>query len=118
MQNPALLQPFLTQLGQTNPQLLQMISRNQEAFVQLLQGESGGDFDPAALGTGGEGGPQYIEVSESDRAAIDRLVGLGFHRDVVLQAFLACDRNEELAANYLLEHGFDEDDGFPDTPQS
>lgn len=44
-QNPMLLQPILSQLAQTNPQMFQLISQNQEAFLKLLLeggGEGGG----------------------------------------------------------------------------
>ncbi|KAK4054270.1 UV excision repair protein rad23 [Microbotryomycetes sp. JL201] len=117
-QNPALLQPFLQQLGQSNPELLQMIERNQHEFVRFLQGGAEGDDDDGDMGDlmdqfgeGGEGGgEQYIQVTEEEKAAIDRLVAMGFERALVIQAYIACDRNEELAANYLLEHGFDFDD--------
>lgn len=40
-QNPMLLQAVLSQLAQTNPQLFQLISQNQEAFLKLLT--EGGD---------------------------------------------------------------------------
>lgn len=129
-QNPALLQPFLQQLAQSNPELLtvrllfspslylrpgadtyldaQLIERNQAEFVQYLQ-EGSEDADMGdlleQLGAGGEDGDeapdgsQYIQVTEEEQAAIERLVGMGFERNMAIQAFIACDRNEELAAN-------------------
>ncbi|CAG8635435.1 10122_t:CDS:2, partial [Paraglomus occultum] len=101
-QNPALLPALLQQIGQANPQLLQLINSNQDMFMQLLQ-ESGGET------TGGGPQPQYVQVTQEEKAAIDRLEALGFDRMRAIEAFLACDRNEELAANYLFDHGNDED---------
>ena len=35
---------------------------------------------------------------------------MGFEKSKAAEAFFACDKDENLAANYLLEHGFDDED--------
>ncbi|KAG0200414.1 hypothetical protein BGX28_006515 [Mortierella sp. GBA30] len=99
--NPDLLQPLLIQLGQSNPQMLQLINQNQQAFLQLLnEGNEGDD--------GHAGGDARIYVTQEEQEAIQRLENLGFDHRTVVEAFLACDRDEQMAANYLFDHGHDD----------
>ncbi|RMZ90772.1 hypothetical protein DV736_g2010, partial [Chaetothyriales sp. CBS 134916] len=109
-QNPAMLEPILQQVAEGNPQLAQMIGQNQEQFLQLLAEDTGGN----AIGGMGDTGPLPpgavpISVTEEERDAIERLCRLGFSRDQVIQAYFACDKNEELAANFLFEQPDDDD---------
>jgi UV excision repair protein RAD23 len=115
--NPSILQPMLQELGKQNPGLLQLINSNQEEFLRMIN-EPAGEGEEAQMaarlaqelgGMGGGGGPVQIPLTEQEREAVERLMQLGFDQMTVVQAFLACDKNEELAANYLLEHGMDED---------
>ncbi|KAG0286182.1 hypothetical protein BGZ98_005176, partial [Dissophora globulifera] len=100
--NPDLLQPLLIQLGQSNPQMLQLINQNQQAFLQLLNEGYDGEEGPAPPGS------NHIYVTPAEQEAIMRLEALGFDRHSAVEAYLACDRDEEMAANYLLEHGHDD----------
>ncbi|MCO5605131.1 hypothetical protein L7F22_059311 [Adiantum nelumboides] len=101
--NPQILQPMLQELGKQNPQLFRLINDNQTEFLRLINeaGAEGGEED--ILGQIAEAMPQSINVTPEEREAIERLEALGFDRARVIEAFLACDRNELLAANYLLE---------------
>ncbi|KAJ2851970.1 UV excision repair protein rad23 [Coemansia brasiliensis] len=115
-ENPQMLTQVLTQLAQTQPQLMQLIGQNEEEFMgMLLEGMSEEEIAAISMNSGlgmmdedGEGGPQYIQVSQEEKDAIDRLEGLGFSREIVIQAYFACDKNEELAANYLFDHGHED----------
>jgi len=104
-QNPALLQYLIQQLGSQNPSIAQMLAENPEAVLQHLGIEPGdGDGD----GTPIPPGAQVVSVTEEERAAIQRLEALGFPRQDAAEAYFACDKNEELAANYLFESFYDE----------
>ncbi|KAK6502549.1 hypothetical protein TWF506_003129 [Arthrobotrys conoides] len=99
-EHPQMLEPILQQVGQANPQLAQLISTNPEGFLRLL----GEGIDEEDLAGAAPGGGLAIHVTEEERDAIERLCQLGFERDVVIQAYFACDKNEEMAANFLFEN--------------
>lgn len=106
---PQLLPMLLQNLAQTNPELLEAIQQNPQAFMQMLgvqgQGAAAGGAGGAGA-AGGQGGPRQhvIQVTEAEQTSIMNLINLGFDRHRALEAYLICDRNEEAAANYLFEH--------------
>ena len=42
-------------------------------------------------------------LPEEDEQAVQRLAALGFAREQAAEAYLACERNEMLAANFLMD---------------
>ncbi|KAM6228524.1 UV excision repair protein RAD23 homolog B-like isoform 3-T3 [Spheniscus humboldti] len=123
-QNPSLLPALLQQIGRENPQLLQQISQHQEHFIQMLNepvqessqggegggsGGGGGGSDTEGVSEAGNGHMNYIQVTPQEKEAIERLKALGFPEGLVIQAYFACEKNENLAANFLLQQNFDED---------
>jgi len=105
--HPETLPQLLQEIGRTNPQLLQLISTNQEDFIRLLNEPEGEGGEGAGDGTGGDvsrspSGGFQIQVTTEEKAAIDRIVSMGFPESEVIQAFFACDKNEQLAIELLL----------------
>lgn len=105
--DPGFFQTFMSQLATTQPQLHQAISSNPQAFLQLLLGGGSG-------GAGGDMGPDNdppgtIRVTQEEKDAIERLAALGFPKHRAIEAYFACDKNEEWAANYLFENGMVDD---------
>ncbi|XP_045445506.1 UV excision repair protein RAD23 homolog A [Melitaea cinxia] len=122
-QNPNLLNTVLQQIGQTNPALLQAISQHQQAFVRMLNEPVNTPPTAAAAAAAAAAAiapdeisvenqpPQsqnVIQISPQDKEAIERLKALGFPEHMVIQAYFACEKNENLAANFLLSQNFDD----------
>jgi len=127
--NPDMLEQVLTQLP---PQILNVISNNQEEFLRLLTedppaGAAGGAGAGAAGGAGGAAprpqvpagaqgapGPQRtFNLSPEDQAIINNLVDMGFDKNRVTEAYLLFEKDADMTANYLLNHGWDD---LPNNP--
>lgn len=64
--NPALLQPLLQQLGQSNPELLRSINADPNGFLQaLLEGADDEEGAPP--------GSSMVQVTQEEKDAIDRV---------------------------------------------
>ncbi|POM74116.1 UV excision repair protein RAD23 [Phytophthora palmivora] len=98
------------QMGMTPEQLRglsQMLSNLPPGAMEQMMASMGGGGGLEGLGGGagaGAGGHR-IMLSEEEAAAVDRLCEMGFERTDVIQAYLACDKNEALAANFLMDSG-------------
>jgi UV excision repair protein RAD23 len=96
------------QLRTTAQMIGQMPPEQLQQFMMQAMGGGGaeGMMGGGGQGGGGEGGQQVLRLTEEEMAAVDRLTEMGFDRSEAAQAFLACDKNEALAANLLMDGGF------------
>eukprot|EP00816_Leptocylindrus_hargravesii_P005043 CAMPEP_0196808238 /NCGR_PEP_ID=MMETSP1362-20130617/8231_1 /TAXON_ID=163516 /ORGANISM="Leptocylindrus danicus, Strain CCMP1856" /LENGTH=459 /DNA_ID=CAMNT_0042182503 /DNA_START=83 /DNA_END=1462 /DNA_ORIENTATION=- len=70
----------------------------QHMMQAMQQGGMGG------MGGGaGMPGQHVVRLTDEEMASVDRLTEMGFDRTEAVQAFLACDKNEALAANLLMD---------------
>lgn len=116
---PERIYTLLNTLKSKNPALLNRIKEREEDFKQLLVSPVNQEdidnfkFFEQEIGNIPRGGQRRIEIplSQEEREAINRLKELGFSESDAIQAYIACDKNEELAANYLFEQKqFDENE--------
>lgn len=101
-QNPQAVIPQIAALiQQNNPQLWAFFENNLELFGRLILG--------APPGQGAQGQPQAenpntIRLSQGDSDAINRLMTFGFEKYACAEAFLVCDKNEEMALSMLFDN--------------
>lgn len=113
--NPTELNDMASVMGLTPAQLTataqmigQMPPEQFQEFVTQAMNQEGGMGAGTLGGLGGLAGPRQhiLRLTEDEMAAVDRLTEMGFDRSEAAQAFLACDKNEALAANLLMDGGF------------
>ena len=125
--NPSALTQLLQSIQQNDPDLMNLIKEREEEFKTLLE-QPITDQDYRAIqrfqqemGLAGIGvrlpgqrnvsGQRQIrlDLTPQDREVINRLKDLGNFSDAdVIQAYIACEKNEELTANYLFEQKMSE----------
>merc|ERR1712194_251305 len=74
---------------------------NPAQMAQLIQNMSPSELNQMASMMGLS--PEQLRLTEEEMAAVNRLADMGFDRTEAAQAYLACDKNEALAANLLMD---------------
>lgn len=113
-EDPSLLPQLLQKIQSSNPDLMRIISENQVEFLALINEGADGGPDGRSGGV-----PRELEttaaamvdsLTQSDMDAIDRLKALGYPEHLVIQAYIACERNEYQAAEFLVSQTLDDDE--------
>uniref|UniRef100_A0A182P4D6 UV excision repair protein RAD23 n=1 Tax=Anopheles epiroticus TaxID=199890 RepID=A0A182P4D6_9DIPT len=117
--DPSMLPYLMRRMQASNPELLNIIAEYQDEFLALInegnQGQGGGG------GVGSAGQPLSRELEDiaaamvnsltpSDMDAIERLKALGYPEHLVIQAYIACERDEYDAAMFLVTQTLDEEE--------
>jgi UV excision repair protein RAD23 len=124
--DPSKLTNLMQNIQQNDPDLFALINEREEEFKNLLEqpvneedirnyrsfqhemGLGGGELGGHGHGQGH--GTLNLNLTPEDRVVINRLKDLGnFNEADVIQDYIACDKNEEMAANYLFEQKMNDD---------
>lgn len=124
MQNPDIIPQMITYVQQNHPNIHQLLMTNPNLMFHLLvhgrpnvigaPGQQGGPMPPGTSNPPGQ--PQVappqppappvqptIELSEDDHANIQTIMEMGFTQEQAIEAYLVCNKNVELAINYLFD---------------
>lgn len=114
--NPNKIISLLNNIKLRSPELLNKIKQHEEDFKNyLISPITQEDIDnfrniQQTLRMGGVRRPQ-IQLTKEESEAVQRLKQLGnFSQAEVIQAYFACDKNEELTANFLFEQKLRDED--------
>lgn len=96
-------------MGMSPEQLQALMQMMSSMPPEQLAAMTGG-----AAGAGDRRGGQVVHLTQEEMDAVHRLMELGFSQQEAAQAFLACDRNEAMAANLLFEGGWTMEEDYED----
>jgi len=122
--DPSQLQNIILGLQQTQPELLNLIKAHETEFKNLISqpvteedmavfqefNNQRGQMQGGEGGMGSQGGTNQdqsgrpiIRLSKTEFDAVQRIKEFGFSEMDAAQAYFACDKNEEMAINFLIE---------------
>lgn len=99
----------IEQLQQTAQMISAMPQEQVQQYMNMAMTAQGVDARNMMRGNADNNvGAQVLRLNDEEMAAVNRLAEMGFDRTEAAQAYLACDKNEALAANLLMDGGFGE----------
>ncbi|EPY25532.1 UV excision repair protein RAD23 [Strigomonas culicis] len=120
-ENSSTLPVIMTQIAEHYPQIYQLIEQRPEEFLTIMaergqpasvtgpQGDDGATVPAAATGVPVELPASVVaDLTAEDTAAVNQLVELGggmWDVDAAMLVYMAVERNQEVAASLLFEHG-------------
>ncbi|XP_053677970.1 UV excision repair protein RAD23 homolog B-like [Anopheles nili] len=108
--DPTLLPYLLRRIQTSNPDLLEIIRDNQEEFLALLNEGPPSAGHPMSQELEDIAAAMVNSLTPSDMDAIERLKALGYPEHLVIQAYIACERDEYNAAEFLVSQMLDEEE--------
>ena len=113
-QDSSQLPDILMDIEETNPEIIEFIKKHEDKFKEEMEKPVNEEDllyinNMANQSNADEASIQNQELSNDDKVVVERLMGLGFTEEECIQAYLACDKNEMMAANFLLENKFKDD---------
>lgn len=110
--DPSMLPHLMRRMQASNPDLLDIIAMHQEHFLALIN--EGSPAVPAGREMSRElediAAAMVNSLTPRDMDAIERLKALGYPEHLVIQAYIACERDEYNAAEFLVSQALDDDD--------
>lgn len=97
---------IVEQISERYPAIFQMIQENPQEFLAIMS-RGGAEARPSAT-AGGEPQEGEILLTDADNEAIQALVDIGggmWDQDAARIVYLLSEKNQELAASVLFEHG-------------
>ena len=128
--DPSKLQSVLLGIQNTQPQIIELIKDNEEEFKALINqpiddddmrifhemnsgmGIGGGNTGSRTGSSGtrtNENNRREIRLNKEEFDAVQRLKEFGFSEYDAVQAYFACEKNEEYALNFLFENKNNQD---------
>ncbi|KAJ1304432.1 hypothetical protein OPQ81_005579 [Rhizoctonia solani] len=94
-ENTELFGPLFEELVQSKPQIMGLLASDPAGLAQLFVQGGGSSRQDLNM--------QAICVTREEKDSIDRLQGLGFPLEIVIQAYFALDKDEQATAEYLVD---------------
>ena len=117
VQNPNIIPQLLVFVQQNHPNIYTLLTNNPNLLLHLLihgrpnvigapgqnQGPTPGNPPNPQVVPQNPPAQPTIELSEDDHANVQTIMEMGFTQEQAIEAYLVCNKNVELAINFLFD---------------